>query len=83
MRSTEKSAVARAWGAWTRAGEKAAHIVGMVLFALLWGVALAPIAVWFKVRGRRLLPSFKGDEDTYYLPKEPVEHTLERMRRQW
>lgn len=36
-----------------------------------------------KLRGKRMLPHFTGQEKTYYLPKEPIEHSIEAMKRQW
>ena len=83
MRSTEAGKAGRAWAAWKRAGEKAAHVIGIILFALLWIFALGPIALVLKFRGRKLLPEFRGNEETYYLPKDPIEPTLEQMKRQW
>jgi hypothetical protein len=73
----------RAWNAWLRAGEKAAHILGIVIFTILWFVAFGPISLWLKLRGKRLLPHFTGQEETYYLPKDPIPPTLEQMKRQW
>jgi hypothetical protein len=68
---------------WNRAGERAAQLFGIVLFALLYFVALAPVALLLKLTGKKLLPEFTGEESTFYLPKEPMEHTLEQARRQW
>ncbi|MGI8908240.1 MAG: hypothetical protein ACR2IE_17340 [Candidatus Sumerlaeaceae bacterium] len=83
MRCTESGRGTRAWSAWKRAGEKAAHIIGIAIFALLWLVALGPMALASRLRGKHLLPHFTGRENTYYVPRESSEPTLERMKRQW
>ena len=67
---------------WKRVGEFIAHGVGMVLFALLWLVVFAPVALLMKLLGRKFLPRFTGREETYFLPKARIEPTLESMRRQ-
>lgn len=83
MPSTDPARHLRLWSAWRHAGEKAAHLLGLVLFTLLWIFALGPVAIVLKLRGKRLLPHFTGAEDSFYLPKEPVEPTLEAMKKQW
>jgi hypothetical protein len=65
-----------------RVGELIAHGVGIALFALLWLLAFAPVALAMKLTGRKFLPKFTGSEDTYFLPKERIEPTLESMRKQ-
>ena len=59
-----------------------AGYVAVVLFAVLYIIAFAPIALVFRMRGRRFLPVFRGDEDTYFLPKERIEPTLDFLRKQ-
>jgi len=68
---------------WLRAGEFAAHIVGIGVFAVLWVLVLAPTAILLKLSGKRLFPEWKSNATSYYLPKEPLKHTLEEVRRQW
>ena len=67
---------------WKRVGEFIAHAIGMLLFALLWLVVFAPVALVMKMLGRRFLPCFTGREETYFLPKARIEASLESMRRQ-
>lgn len=54
-----------------------------IIFGILWLVAFAPLALFMKVRRRRFLPVFHGDEPTFFLPKEKMEPTIEAMKRQW
>ncbi len=67
---------------WMRAGERAAHYFGIALFAVLWLLIFAPFALLLKLMGKQFLPKFRGDETTYYLPRKPLQHTLEEMRKQ-
>ena len=69
--------------AWMRFGEKMAEYFGIGLFAVLYVVAFAPMALACRMLGKRFLPHFRGDEKTYYLPKEKIEPTMEYMKRQW
>jgi hypothetical protein len=71
------------FAAWRRLGELLAHAVAMVLFAALYFVVFAPLALFMKLRGRRFLPHFTGKEPTYFLPKARIEPTIESMKRQW
>ena len=59
-----------------------ANFVGIALFSILYFVVFAPVAAVLKVRGRKFLPHFRGDERSYFLPKDRIEPTLEFMRRQ-
>jgi hypothetical protein len=81
--TTQENAAKRAWKGWLRAGEKAAHIMGMVIFTVLWFVAVGPVALFVRLQGKHLLPHFTGKEETYYLPKAQIPATLELMQRQW
>lgn len=74
--------LARIWSAWKRFGEHMAAVFAMVFFGLLYVVVFAPVALVWKIRGRHFLPRFRGDESTYFLPKEKSEPTLESLRRQ-
>ena len=72
----------RAWAAWKRFGQRIGGLVGLGMFAVLYVVLFAPVALILKMRGRRFLPRFRGDEPSYFLPKDRIEPTLEFMRRQ-
>jgi hypothetical protein len=64
-------------------GERAAFALSAVVFGVLYWVLFAPVALVVKIRGRRLLPHFRGDEKTFFQPKDPIEPTLKWMSRQW
>lgn len=59
-----------------------ANLVGIALFIILYVLVFSPIALVVKLRGRKFLPRFRGDETTYFLPKAQIDPTLESMRRQ-
>ena len=73
----------RAWAAWKRFGQRMAEFVGVLIFAVLYFVAFAPLAAVMKVLGKRFLPSFTGEEATYYHKKEEIQPTREYLQRQW
>jgi hypothetical protein len=72
----------RFWTAWKHFGEVIAGYVAVAIFAVLYVIAFAPIAILLKLRGRRFLPVFRGDEATYFLPKDKIEPTMEFMKKQ-
>ena len=66
-----------------RFGDKASWYLTVAIFAVLWVLVFAPMAIIGKLTGKKFLPRFTGKESTYFMPKEPVEPTLARMRKQW
>jgi hypothetical protein len=74
--------ISRAWAAWKRFGHTMANLVGVALFTILYVLVFSPIALVMKLRGRKFLPHFRGDEATFFLPKAKIAPTLESMRRQ-
>lgn len=81
--SHRPSALARAWAKWKRFGARAGEIFGIVLFTIMYWLLFAPVALFFKARGRRFLPQLGDQDKTWYLPKEKIDPTLEYMKRQW
>lgn len=71
------------WNGWKRICLGAAAYFGLGLFAILYVVVFAPLAIFMKLRGKRFLPQFKGDESTFYFTKDKIEPTLDYMKRQW
>ncbi|MBX7246988.1 MAG: hypothetical protein K1X53_15935 [Candidatus Sumerlaeaceae bacterium] len=71
------------WAAWTSLGHTISHYLTVLIAAILYVVAFAPLAIFMKLRGRKFLPHFNGSESTYFLPKDQPEPTMERMKRQW
>lgn len=67
---------------WMRAGEVAAHGLGLVIFTLLFIFAFGPYAIACKLAGKRFLPRYTGNETSFYLPREVVEPTLEWAKKQ-
>lgn len=63
--------------------EKVAWFVSMLLFAILYVIAFAPLALFMKLRGRRFLPMFDGSEKTCFFPKEKIKPGMEFLKRQW
>jgi hypothetical protein len=70
------------WQRWQRLGQFLARIFGHVLFAVLYVVAFAPVALVAKLTGKKFLERFEGEHDTFFLPKEKISPTLDFLRRQ-
>ena len=49
MGEKQQNIFKRAWGAWKRFGQKMAELVGVAIFAVLYCVAFAPMAVVLKL----------------------------------
>lgn len=64
-------------------GERMAFALSVAVFGFFYWVLFAPVAAVMKIRRRRFLPRFTGDEPSFFLPKEPIEPTLKWMSRQW
>jgi hypothetical protein len=71
------------WQGWKRFGFFMAKLFGYLLFAILYVVVFAPVALVAKLRGRQFLPHFDKSAPTYFLPRDKIEATLEYLRRQW
>ena len=71
------------FAAWKQFGQWMAHAVGMLIFAVLYMVLFAPLALVLKLSGRHFLPRFTGEEKTYFLPREKIEPTMDFLKRQW
>ena len=71
------------WQGWKRFGFFMARLFGRVLFAILYVVVFAPVALVVKLRGRHFLPQFDKPAPSYFRPRDKIEATLEYLRRQW
>ncbi len=71
------------WEKWKQLGFFLARLFGYVLFAVLYVVLFAPVALIAKLLGKHFLPQFPSSTPTYFLPKERIKPTLEYLRRQW
>ena len=63
--------------------EFVAGYLAIVIFFVLYIIAFAPLALIMRMRGRHFLPQFARDANSFYLMKEKIEPTPERMKRQW
>jgi len=77
------SVISRLTSALRLLAEKIAWILSMVIFAILYVIAFAPLALVMKLRGRRFLPVLDGTEKTYFFPKEKITPDMAFMKRQW
>jgi hypothetical protein len=77
-----KDKLSRFWTKWKRFGERMSNYFGIGLFAVMYFTMFAPLAILFKIMGRKFLPHFNGDEPTFFLPKARIEPTLESMEKQ-
>ena len=71
------------WSKWQNLGFFLAKLFGHVLFALLYILLFAPTALIAKLLGKRFLERFEKPSETYFLPKERTDPTLDYLRRQW
>ncbi len=71
------------WTRWKELGHLLARLFGYVLFAALYLLLFAPVAIACKLAGKRFLPHFDRSASTYFLPKEKTAPTLDYLRRQW
>lgn len=67
---------------WMRAGEKAASILGLGIFAILFWTVLAPFALFAKFRKKELLPRLDDTKTSWYFPCNPTTDTLDSLKRQ-
>lgn len=71
------------WRKWQRLGFFLARLFGHVLFAVLYVVLFAPIALVAKIAGKRFLERYETPVRTFFTPKERISPTLDYLRRQW
>ena len=73
----------RFFAAWKKVGLWLANAVALVLFAIIYALMFVPLAIAVKLSGKHFLPRFTGDEESYFLKREPIENSLKAMKRQW
>jgi hypothetical protein len=64
-------------------GGKIGVIITTILLTLIYCSVFALTAILLRLSRKRLLPAFKKEAQTYWLPKEKIEPTMESMRRQF
>jgi hypothetical protein len=83
MSPSGKSKVSDFFAAWKRFGMRMGEYVSIGLFAILYVIGFAPIALIQKMLGKKFLPCFEKDAKSYFLPKDKIEPTMEFLKRQW
>ncbi|GAB4312341.1 MAG: hypothetical protein Kow0059_02810 [Candidatus Sumerlaeia bacterium] len=58
------------------------RILTKIVLGLCFFTVFALTAIILKLMGKRLLPGFPDGTDSYWLPKEPIDLSLERITRQ-
>jgi hypothetical protein len=72
-----------AWELWKKFGHFAAEWFSRALFALLYLLLFAPVALIARLAGKRFLPHFDANCESFFLPKEKIPPRIERLRKQW
>lgn len=64
-------------------GGKIGALVTVILLTLVYCTIFALTAIFLKLSGKSLLPAYKKGTQSYWVPKEKIEPTMDFMRRQF
>ncbi len=64
-------------------GRRIGAVITILLLTVVYCTIFALTAILLKLSGKRLLPACKKGTQTYWLPKEKIEPTMDFMRRQF
>jgi hypothetical protein len=80
---SKTSWVARLWNGLKAFQNRVAVALTVVLLFILYFTVFAVVAIVARLLGKDLLEPDKSRPDTYWLSRQPVEHTLEAFSRQF
>lgn len=66
-----------------RAGEKAAAVLGIAIFAVLYVIVFAPTAIIMKLSGKKFFTPEEANAESWFVSRSQLPATLEWMKRQW
>lgn len=66
---------------WRAFANTIARVQTAIILTVVYWVLLVPIGVTMRLLGRNLLEHSRAAPDSYWLPREEVEYTVERFRR--
>jgi hypothetical protein len=64
-------------------GGKIGAVITTILLMVVYCTIFALTAIILKLSGKRLLPGYKKGIQSYWVPKEKIEPTMDFMRRQF
>lgn len=68
---------------WMKAGEKAASVLGIVIFAILFWIVFGPFALLGKLMKKQFLPRYEDGAKSWYFPYPSKEDSIKNLKRQW
>ncbi|MCD6385570.1 hypothetical protein J7M23_07295 [Candidatus Sumerlaeota bacterium] len=66
-----------------KGAERVLKIWSVVFLTLTYFTVFAFTAIILKMLGKRHLIAFKRNQDSYWLPRPEMKHTIEEMKRQF
>lgn len=83
MIASIKGGLTRLWAALKTFQRRVASALTVVLLFILYFTVFAIVAILARLLGKDLLHPDKPDPDSYWLSRQPVEHSLESFMRQF
>ena len=73
------------WRRWKLLVHKINDVIAFVLMGATYIFAVAPVAIFFKMTGQKLLDRSLGESSlkTYWLPKKEIDQDIRRVQRQY
>ncbi len=65
-----------------KAGEKVLIIWSIIFLTIAYFTVFGITALILKLLGKKMLVQFSRDKETYWIPRAPLEHSLEKMKKQ-
>ena len=65
-----------------KTGEKVLIVWSIIFLTIAYFTVFAATALVLKLAGKKMLVQFRRDQDTYWIPRPPLEHSLKKMKRQ-
>ena len=73
------------WRRWKKLVHKINDVIAFLLMGFTYLFAVAPVAMFFKLTGQKLLDRSLGESSlkSYWLPKKETEQNIRRVQRQY
>jgi hypothetical protein len=72
------------WRVWMRVAMAISTAITVAILGLCYGLIFAPVGFFMRLAGRDALDaSWNRKKDSYWVPREPVEPSLDRYRKQY
>ncbi len=83
MTTSAKGGLTRLWTVLRTIQQRVASALTVALLFILYFTVFAVVAILARLLGKDLLHPDKPDPDSYWLSRQPVEHSLESFARQF